>query len=239
MRTPISASDSEIHDKQPNVAWHNRKEYGNVESNLDFLQKTGVLKSTMNVLEIGCGHGTLLNHLIGDGYHITGVDLNYARLKQCKSRNGAIPLVNASGENQQFRTASFDLVLSFDVFEHMPNPDAHLQSVHQMLKPHGYYLLQTPNKWTNTVFETIRWRSFTKWRHDHCSLHNYWELTRRMNKHGFDVQFYDIPVVNDYFKQKINAYLGTAGITALKIVNPDKLPRPLTPNFYITAKKRN
>ena len=47
--------------------------------------------------------------------------------------------------------------------------------VRRVLKPGGWLLLQTPNKWTNSIFETIRWRSFSKWRVDHCSLHNYWQ----------------------------------------------------------------
>ena len=32
-------------------------------------------------------------------------------------------------------------------------------------------LVQTPSKWPNTLFETIRWKSLTRWRDDHCALH--------------------------------------------------------------------
>lgn len=237
MLKPTSNPKLNIHEEPSNGEWHNRKEFGNVESNIHFLQKAAILNSTMNVLEIGCGNGKLLEHLLHNGYHMTGIDIKYSHLQHCKHTNGHVPLVNASGENQQFQDSSFDTVLSFDVFEHMPDPDAHLQAVHRMLKPHGYYLLQTPNKWTNSVFETIRWRSFTKWKHDHCSLHNYWELARRLRDHGFDAEYCDIPVVNNYFKQKIKATLGTIGLNVLKLINPDKLPRPLTPNFYVIAQK--
>ena len=77
-------------------------------------------------------------------------------------------------------TEQFDLVLSFDVIEHIPDTERHLLEVRRVLKPGGSYLLQTPNKWTNSIFETIRWRSVSKWRVDHCSLHTYRQLRQRL-----------------------------------------------------------
>ena len=76
------------------------------------------------------------------------------------------------GDRLGFSDSTFDLVLSFDVFEHIADSDAHLAEVARVLRPGGAYALQTPNKWTNSVFETIRWRSVTAWKADHCSLHS-------------------------------------------------------------------
>jgi hypothetical protein len=108
-----------------------------------------------------------------------------------------------------------------------------------VLVPGGRYLLQTPNKWTNTVFETIRWRSLTSWRDDHCALHTYGQLQRRLARHGFEVRFHDIPVVNDFFRRKLRHYVGPVGPTLLAILNPDRLPLSLRTNFYVEATKRD
>jgi SAM-dependent methyltransferase len=138
-----------------------------------------------------------------------------------------------------FPDRSFSTVVSFDVFEHIPDSDAHLAEVRRVLQPGGTYLLQTPNKWTNSVFETIRWKSFTAWRQDHCALHSYRQIVRRFARHGFDTAFFDIPVVTDFFRWKVRRYLGPPGLALLRIANPDRFPRALRTNFYVRARRRD
>jgi SAM-dependent methyltransferase len=130
------------------------------------------------------------------------------------------------------------VVLSFDVFEHIPDSDVHLAEVRRVLKPGGWYLLQTPNKWTNAIFETIRWRSFSRWKVDHCSLHSYAQLRNRLSRHGFAVAFDDVKVVTPFFRQKVRRYLGPGGSALLSLVNPDRWPLPFRTNFYVRARKR-
>ena len=60
----------------------------------------------------------------------------------------------------------------------------------------------------------------------------------RNRAHGFEVRFFDIPVVNDFFRNKVRNYLGSAGVELLKVANPDRLPRPLRTNFYLEASLR-
>ncbi|WP_413163506.1 class I SAM-dependent methyltransferase [Capilliphycus salinus ALCB114379] len=218
--------------------FHQRKVFGNLESNLDFLEKANLLKPTDAILEIGSGNGNLLNNLYRQGYNIRGVEINPVRIEESQTLYGNLPLSKVHSEALPFANDSFDVVMSFDVFEHIPNSDLHLQEVHRVLKPEGLYIVQTPNKLTNSVFETIRWKSFTKWQADHCSLHTYWGMIKRLTKNGFDsIEFYDVPTVTDFFKVKVKTYLGGFGLASLKVVNPDRFPLYLRTNFYLTAKK--
>ncbi|MFY7802696.1 MAG: class I SAM-dependent methyltransferase [Limnoraphis robusta] len=220
--------------------FHQRKVFGNIESNLDFLEKANLLKSTDTILEIGSGNGNLLNHFYRQNYHIQGIEINPVRIQESQTLYGDLPLSQVDSEALPFPNNSFDVVMSFDVFEHIPNSDLHLQEVHRVLKPEGLYIVQTPNKLTNSVFETIRWRSFTKWQVDHCSLHTYWGMIKRLKKNGFNsIGFYDVPTVTDFFKVKVKTYLGGLGLAALKVFNPDHLPLSLRTNFYLTAKRIN
>jgi SAM-dependent methyltransferase len=210
-------------------------QFGNLEANLQFIAGTGALRPGVRVLEIGSGTGTLLSRLRDQGYDAEGVELNAGLIDEGRRWHGDLPVRQVTGTALPFQDATFDVVMSFDVFEHIPDSDAHLREVQRVLKPGGTYLLQTPNKWTNVVFETIRWRSFTRFRQDHCSLHSLRELDRRLFAHGFDVRAYDVPVVNDFFREKVRRYAGWPGTALLAVFNPDRLPLALRTNLYVAA----
>lgn len=219
-------------------AFEARDDYGNFDANLRFLDSAGVLKPGTRVLEIGTGKGRMLRELQRLGLKVDGIENNPWMVEESRRLHGDLPVTLVSGHGLPFEDASFDAVISFDVFEHIAESDAHLREVRRVLVPGGRYLLQTPNKWTNSVFETIRWRSFTAWRKDHCALHSYAQARRRFARNGFEIRFHDIPVVTDFFKRKVRRYLGGPGVMALKVVNPDRLPMPLRTNFYIEAVMR-
>ena len=214
-----------------------RDEFGNTEANLYFLETIARVPLGARILEIGSGRGALLRHLLHQGHSIVGVEINADRIDESRRLYGPLPITKVDGAHLPFPDASFDVVLSFDVFEHIPDSDAHLDEVRRVLAPRGRYLLQTPNKWTNTVFETIRWRSFTAWRADHCALHTFGQLRRRLERHGFSVQFADVPVVTDFFRRKLRHYVGAPAVLILRVANPDRLPLRLRTNFYVQATK--
>ena len=229
---------SDLRPVNPYDRMPDRSHHGNLEANLDFLQRTGVLDEAGRVLEIGPGKGELLHHLTQNGIDIQAVEINESYIAAARSLSSDLRLTQISDTTLPFVDESFDVVLSLDVLEHIPDTDSHLTEVRRVLKPKGRYLLQSPNKWTNIPFETIRWRSFSKWRAHHCSLHSYYEFQRRFSEHGFTVTFHDVPVVTEYFKNKIRAYAGRAGLIMLALANPDRMPMPLRTNFYIEAVKK-
>jgi SAM-dependent methyltransferase len=209
---------------------------GNMDANLRFLEATGLLDTRRDMLEIGSGTGALLHELRSRGCRAQGVELRQAFIDQATSWYGNIPITPVTDLKLPFADASFDVVMSFDVFEHIPDSDGHLREVTRVLRPGGSYVLQTPNKWTNVVFETLRWRSFTAWREEHCSLHSLAELSARLRAHGFTaVRAYDVPVVNDFFRAKVRRYAGWPGALALAMVNPDRFPLRFRTNLYVQA----
>jgi SAM-dependent methyltransferase len=211
------------------------QQFGNIDANVRFIDETGVATPSAEILEIGAGTGLLLHTLIERGCHARGVELRADLIAEARRWFGDLPIAQVAGVTLPFPDASFDVVMSFDVFEHIPDSDAHLREVRRVLRPGGAYLIQTPNKWTNVVFETIRWRSFTRFREDHCSLHTLGQLRRRLARDGFGVRAYDVPVVNDFFREKVRRYLGPLGVLALRVVSPDRLPLAWRTNLYVRA----
>jgi SAM-dependent methyltransferase len=211
---------------------------GNLDANLRFIEATGVLEPGVDLLEIGSGTGALLHVLQQRGVRARGVELRQEFIDQAHAWYGPLPLTRVTGVALPFAAETFDVVMSFDVFEHIPDSDAHLREVWRVLRPGGAYLMQTPNKWMNTIFETVRWRSFTRWRQDHCSLHSLSELTARLERNGFDrVRPYDVPVVNEFFRTKVRRYAGWPGVVALRLVNPDRFPLRFRTNLYVECRK--
>lgn len=213
------------------------QQFGNFEANLRFVDATRALARGARVLEIGAGTGAMLHALRERGMMAEGVELREDLIEEARRWYGSLPLQKVTGTALPFPNETFDVVVSFDVFEHIADSDAHLDEVRRVLRGGGVYLIQTPNKWTNVIFETIRWRSFTRFREDHCSLHSLGQLTRRLEKRGFTARAYDIPVVNAFFRDKVRRYVGRVGLVALSIVNPDRLPLGMRTNLYICARK--
>jgi SAM-dependent methyltransferase len=214
------------------------REFGNAEANMRFLEAAAALTPGAETLEIGTGTGGMLHALLQRGLRARGVEINPSLIADSVKWYGQLPIEAITGVALPFQDASFDLVLSFDVLEHIRDSDAHLAEVSRVLKPGGRYLIQTPSKWPNTVFETIRWKSFTRWRDDHCALHTPAQLRRRLEAHGFAVRFFDVPVVNEFFKNKVHRHLGWPGTALLTLANPDRLPVTWRTNLYVAATKK-
>lgn len=141
------------------------------------------------------------------------------------------------GDQLHCEDETFDVVVSLDVFEHIPDTERHLREVWRVLRPGGTYALATPNKYLSVPFDVWRLKSFTKYKEHHCSLHSYTELHHILLQHGFEVRFWDVPVVTTFFIEKVRKQFGSAGVWLAKHFPFDQLPLSMRTNFYVTARK--
>jgi SAM-dependent methyltransferase len=146
------------------------QQFGNAEANLRFLDATGALASGVEVLEIGTGTGGMLHELRRRGVRARGVEINPSLIAESRAWFGDLPVQLVSGIALPFADQSFDRVLSFDVFEHIRDSDAHLREVARVLRPGGRYLVQTPRRWPKHGVKRSA-GGLTRWRADHYALH--------------------------------------------------------------------
>jgi 2-polyprenyl-3-methyl-5-hydroxy-6-metoxy-1,4-benzoquinol methylase len=212
-----------------------RAHAGNLQTNIEFLDRGRLLKPADKILEIGCGTGGIVAELTRRGHDIIGTDLSHEIIAYGLQLHGNIRLEVQAAEELSYANGTFDVVLSFDVFEHIPRIDRHVEEVRRVLKPHGYYLFQTPNKYSNALFETLAFRSL-QWRWAHPSLHTPGQLRRRMEKHGFEMSFIKLNPVNEFTLAKVRR-LGPFG-WIFKSINFSRLPLWLQTNLYVMARKR-
>jgi ubiquinone/menaquinone biosynthesis C-methylase UbiE len=77
------------------------------------------------LLEVGCGEGHLLGHVLGRCAPevVVGVDLSADVVRQARARYGQRAAFQvASADALPFADRSFDLVLACEVLEHVPDP---------------------------------------------------------------------------------------------------------------------
>jgi ubiquinone/menaquinone biosynthesis C-methylase UbiE len=211
-----------------------KEQRGNLQTNLDFLVRTSLLKPGDRILEIGCGIGTIVFELTRQGYQVVGVDISQVAVAYGRQKYRDVRLQVQPAEELAFEDGAFDMVLSFDLFEHIARIDRHVSEVRRVLKGGGYYLFQTPNKWSNAVFETLAHRSL-KWRRVHPSLHTPGQLRRRLRRHGFEARFVKMNPVNEYLRAKLKR-LGPLG-RLVEWIDFERLPLAWQTNLYVVARK--
>ncbi|MDI9432493.1 MAG: class I SAM-dependent methyltransferase [Planctomycetota bacterium] len=213
-----------------------KEQRGNLQTNLEFLSRTGLLRPGDRILEIGCGIGAVVSTLAGQGCRVTGTDISRVAIEYGQSKYPGLDLQVQAAEELAFADETFEVVLSFDLFEHIAQIDRHVSEVHRVLKPQGHYLFQTPNKLSNATFETLSHRSL-KWRRYHPSLHTPGQLRRRLGRHGFEVSFVKVNSINEFTRAKLKKF-GPLG-SLIAHVNFEKLPLGLQTNLYVVARKRD
>src|SRR5207302_10033561 len=88
------------------------------------------------VLEIGCGHGLLLDQLRRRGWTVTGTELSTASSGYARDVLG-IDVRVGDLLSMRFADASFDVVILWHSLEHVRDPFEHVREVSRILRPGG------------------------------------------------------------------------------------------------------
>jgi 2-polyprenyl-3-methyl-5-hydroxy-6-metoxy-1,4-benzoquinol methylase len=113
------------------------------------------------VLEVGCGLGTDATNFARAGADYTGFDLSEVSLGLARKRfevfglDGRFQLQNAETLAEAAPPASFDLVYSFGVIHHTPNPEAVIREIRKVIRPDGEFrmMLYASNSWKSFMIE--------------------------------------------------------------------------------------
>tara|TARA_B100000575_G_scaffold168737_1_gene135020 strand:+ start:10377 stop:11081 length:705 start_codon:yes stop_codon:yes gene_type:complete len=103
----------------------------------------------LDVLDLGCGGGLVSEALSRLGANVTGIDFsenNIAVAKKHSHKNNLqINYINKNIENMEF-TKKFDLIIMFEVLEHLDNWESFLYKVKKNLRKDGKLIISTINR---------------------------------------------------------------------------------------------
>lgn len=98
-----------------------------------------------SILELGSAYGGQWHVLREWSQDLTGLDLYEPAVKASQERGLNIHL--GMVEEMPFADASFDVVVSRHVMEHVGDPQRALAEIERVLRPGGYVAAVTPHRW--------------------------------------------------------------------------------------------
>jgi len=137
------------------------------------------------VLDIGCGTGYGCHLLAGKARRVTGIDYDTDAIEYCQTKYSGsnIEFIHADASNLP-SSSLFDVVVSFQVIEHIADVDNFIVQMKKRVIPGGMILISTPNSKTGTA--GVSDNQF------HVNEMNYTEFYALMKKHFTKFEIYGI-----------------------------------------------
>jgi trans-aconitate methyltransferase len=132
-----------------------------------------------NILDVGCGSGSLSKSLTDRGFNVTAIDTD-CRAVEISKKKGIISLVADISEWQT--NQKFDCIILGDVLEHIEDDKLALRKIHNMLNPNGCIVVNVPS------YQAL----FSK--HDlslgHKRRYSNKELKTKLKESGFNIEYF-------------------------------------------------
>jgi 2-polyprenyl-3-methyl-5-hydroxy-6-metoxy-1,4-benzoquinol methylase len=104
------------------------------------IKRFGLDESKISVLDVGCGVGYFLSVLKEHGIKSVGLEVDPYQVEFCKNKG-----LNVTSENiEQLNNKQFDLIVMFDVLEHLVEPVKIFKELNSKLKKNGRIVAYTP-----------------------------------------------------------------------------------------------
>jgi len=135
----------------------------------------------LDMLEIGCGTGTVLSALQEiPSLRLTGSEIYLHGLRYARTRLPDVEFIQLDATDIPFRE-SFDAVGAFDVLEHVDADELVMRQVYKALRPGGLFIVTVPQyRWMWSQLDEIV---------HHKRRYGRGELLQKMRRAGFDVRY--------------------------------------------------
>lgn len=120
----------------------------------DYIASTGLFseKKIVNVLEVGCGAGGILQYFKSQGHKVSGIDLGDDFLKFGRDQYG-LDLEFGSIHDIHFKSKP-DLIIYAHVIEHIPDIEKEIRKLRELCHEKTVIYIEIPSiKWVHDTYE--------------------------------------------------------------------------------------
>lgn len=147
----MTKNSKTIHENYHRLTTSQKKVIGN--NNFTYFPLLRVinkhLKKGSNILDIGCGAGTLVFYFANNGYDVHGIDLSKKAINKCRETKKILHADTATFETVDFPSETpsgkYDFILLTEVIEHIPNDKEAIVKISKLLRNKGLLFLTTPS----------------------------------------------------------------------------------------------
>jgi 2-polyprenyl-3-methyl-5-hydroxy-6-metoxy-1,4-benzoquinol methylase len=138
------------------------------------------------ILEIGCGNGFLLEKFRLKGWNAYGIEPSNNAVEFIQQNFSKINIKNQFLDYNSYKSKSFDLILLFDVIEHLSNPVETILLANYYLKNGGLLVIGTGNiKSVNAIISKNNWGYFGSW--EHISFYSPKSMKYLLSRNKFNI----------------------------------------------------
>jgi len=142
-------------------------------------------RRTPRLLEVGCGLGYFLDEAFEEGFEVSGVEFNPYAVGRLRAKY-AFPILSGALEAIDLEPGRYDAIAMYDVIEHLRDPFASLDKLHDALADGGLLVISTPDA-ESAVSRLLgaRLEDFRRTR-EHLFFFGRATLHDVLREHGFD-----------------------------------------------------
>ena len=137
-------------------------------------------------LDVGCAAGFSMRVLAERGFEVFGIEPSAAIRTVAVERFGTGRIHGGSLDDAPYPAASFDLIVMWDVLEHLPDPIAALRRARELLAPQARLVIETQN--IKALAARVLGRRWTHFKHEEHLLHfSRATLRKALQSAGFEL----------------------------------------------------
>ncbi|MCB9194905.1 MAG: class I SAM-dependent methyltransferase [Flavobacteriales bacterium] len=114
-----------------------------IESYSKLLDEFEKFRQTGRILDVGCGRGWFLEEARKRGWEVYGTEYSDKAIEICSAKG--IKMLQGEIDSSKFEVKDFDVITSFEVIEHINNPNDDLKEIATLLRTGGLFYCTTPN----------------------------------------------------------------------------------------------